>query len=53
MKKHTLTTLAITLFASLALIFSGCGDNDFEDAGEAVDDMIEDAGDAVDDATND
>ena len=51
MKNKTKTAWIIIFVASLSLIFSACGNNDFEDAGEAVDDTIEDVGDGIEDAT--
>lgn len=49
MKEKTSTTWIVIFLASIALIFSACGDNDFEDAGESIDDTIEDVGDEMED----
>ena len=42
--------LKTLLVAGFALSLAACGDNDAEDAGEKVDEMVSDAGDAAEDA---
>lgn len=42
-------TLLAMIFSSLTLV-AACSDNDAEEAGEKVDEMVTDAGNAVEDA---
>ncbi len=53
MRKKTSMNWIVIFMASIALVFSACGENDFEDAGEAIDDTIEDVGDEMEDLGDD
>ena len=53
MKSTIWTRWIVAFVASFSLLFSACGGNDFEDAGETVDDAIEDMGEGMEDLGDD
>ncbi len=54
MKNRFMTYLTqALLIGGLSLGVAACSENDAEEAGEEIDQMVDDAGDAIDDAADD
>jgi hypothetical protein len=52
MKNFKYLTILTILLASMTLL-TGCGDDDAEDAGKKIDEVVTDAGNAIEDACED